>query len=391
MSFGLTDDGLVLPRTADFLQQIRDAYLQDTQLQDVDVESDVLLGIYAGIVAGRLDSLSEIIQAVYDAFDENNANGVQLTNIQRLRGISRKGGTKSRVPLTLTGAPNAEIGVGLVVQGGGPTNTARWVTLADVVLSNSGTGFVVAEAEEVGATAADPGVVTVIVTPVTGLTSVTNAAAATPGADFESDDRLRLRGATSLQRPGAHTPGALTAAVLAITEVTDALVIDNPDNADAVIEGLTIPAHSYLVVVLPDPLSTETQSQVLQTIFDNVHFGVKPAGSDVTDTLTDSDTGTELLVGVNYGTTLSVSVAATLTLAPNYALADVEADLDAALQAYLGSIGMGDPLRLLTLCQLASTVPGIIGATFTINGTAADLEPTGAEKIGAISLTATEA
>ena len=58
---------------------------------------------WSQIVADRLGSLSEALQAIYDARDPNNATGVQLSSLALAVGVERHDATPSRVVCTLTG------------------------------------------------------------------------------------------------------------------------------------------------------------------------------------------------------------------------------------------------------------------------------------------------
>ncbi len=368
----LTDAGLDALRTEDFITEIRAAYISEAQLPEgTNIDDDVLLGIFVAVIAARLDSVSQGEQAVYDAFSEGNASGAQLDNINAIRGVRRLAGVKSRVPGTLSGTNGAVIAEGVIVQGGGDDGAARWVSLESVTISG-GTASVTFEAEEVGATTVDAGTAN-IVTPRAGLDSATFGSPVSVGSATESDGDFRLRGAQSVAAPGAHTPSALVAALLALDGITDVLVLDNPDTIPQTLNGVLVPAHRHIVYILPNPLSSERETAVLNALTANLHFSTATGATDVTRVNTVPNNNTQYTVGFDYGTLVSVDVVATLSLESNTALADADASLETALNAYLTGLQLGESVRLLQLCNLAADIDGIIGATFTINGSAADL------------------
>ncbi len=386
----LTDTGLVVERLAELRTIMQQAYQDDPAVTaTIDFENDLVVGILIDILADRLDSTGQLVQAVYDAFDENGASGLQLTNLLRIVGLSRTAATKGTAPAQLTGTAGTGIGAGLVVEGGGTDGRARWVTTTDATIAAGGTVDVTVTAQDAGAIpalATDP---VSIVTPIPGLDSAAFTASASQGAADETDDAARARRAVSTQAAGSHTVGALLADVLAVAGVQYGLVIDNPDNVAATVQGVLLPAHSYLVVVLPNPVPAQTSTELLQAIYDNVHIGVRTAATDVTQVITDTNgTGAQLTVGFDYGTELTATIVGTFTLAAGTTSADVVATLSESVNAHIATLQLGDALRHLTLCQLAAAVPGVLAATFTINGSAADLEANANQRVASFTLAA---
>jgi hypothetical protein len=120
-----------------------------------------------------------------------------------------------------------------------------------------------------------------IVTPVSGWTGVTNVADASAGRDAETDDQLRVRRAQSIQLSAGVSIGSIRSKVLALEYVESAAVIDNPDNHIAIVEGVSLPGNSFLVILSPDTLTTEQQAEVMRLLYDNTPIGVRTAGTDV--------------------------------------------------------------------------------------------------------------
>ncbi|HZI43960.1 MAG TPA: baseplate J/gp47 family protein, partial [Ilumatobacter sp.] len=130
---GLSDAGLVVPRTADFLDVIRESYASDTNIA-VDWDDDLVLGSLTAIMAQQLGQVSEALQAVYDAGDLNGAAGVQLSNLAMLVGVRRKAATKAQATVTLTGTVGTVLTVGRLMEGGGVDGRARWALTEDVTI-----------------------------------------------------------------------------------------------------------------------------------------------------------------------------------------------------------------------------------------------------------------
>jgi len=135
MTFGLSDEGFEVPRTADFLKQIENDYSTNTGLE-IDYERDTFLGQMRAIVAARLGEVADAAQAVYDTIDPANATGAQLDNLGILVGVPRKLATFSQAIVALSGVVGTTILAGRIVQGGADTAT-RWRLDDDIVLETA--------------------------------------------------------------------------------------------------------------------------------------------------------------------------------------------------------------------------------------------------------------
>ena len=370
--YGISDEGYTAPRAADFLTLIRSAFEERTGLV-IEWDNDTFLGNLTAIMAEQLGDLAEASQAVYDAFDVNNATGLQLDNLALLVGVTRTEATYSTVLLTLTGTSGTIIREGALVQGGGPDGTTRWATTEDVTISG-GTATVIAQAEDPGAVEADAGELTTIVTPFSGWTSVTNADPATAGEERESDAALRKRRQQSLQTGGSRSLNAIRAAILALDGVEAATVIENTSIASAVVEGLTLAAKSIAVIVYPSTLTDDQKAGVAQAIYETIPAGISTNGTDVVATVTGLD-GFSKTVKFDYASALEVDVAITVNLADGYELEDVEEPVQEAVSDYFLTLGVGDAVRRLSILALVAAIDGIDGAVLLLNGGAVDIVP----------------
>lgn len=362
----LTSTGFNALRTADFLTLLQNEFVELAGLPvGTEFTDDLLLSVFAGIAAGALGDVAQGPQAIYDGFSVN-ARNAQLDNVMGIVGVRRKRGNKSRVPVTLTGTSGQVLAAGIVIQGGGTNGTARWVSLAAVTLTG-GTAVATFEAEEVGATTVVAGAAS-IVTPREGLTSAAFGSPVDLGTARETDDLLRVRGLVSTAPAGAHTIPAILSAVLAVEGVEDAFFIDNPDTTQQTVSGIALAARRHQLFVLPNPLSSAVQTNLLDAIAQNIPPGTITAATDVTRLEVHAPTGSSYLIGFDYGTELTVNVVATLTLEAGTALADALASLQELVTAFVANLRMGDGLTQIQLCTLAGQVAGVREATFTVNG-----------------------
>lgn len=372
MTGSLTAAGLVVPRAADLRATFRAAYEASTGLV-IDWDRDTVLGPVSVLVSEREGALAELLQAVYDGWDRGAAQGAQLDGLGLLIGLPRKGATRGAVVLTLTGTAGTVIPAGSLVQGGGADGRARWEIPDDVTLTG-GTATVTARAVEPGAIVATAGQVAVIVPPVSGWSSVTNAADAAPGTDIEGDAAYRARQQDSLQVSAGRSIGGIEAAVLAVEGVESAVAVENDTATAATVGGVVLEAHSFGVIVWPEPLADDVLEAVALAIYARKPAGIKSIGFDALITVTSSSTTTT--IRLDYADATTVDVVIGLTMESGWAVADVEDAIDDALALLFGGLGIGDPVRRLDIYGILAAIEGIAAVpTLTLNGSAADITP----------------
>jgi hypothetical protein len=384
MAFGLFDEGLVLPRAADFLESIAGAYAERTG-ERPDWDRDEVLGALRAVVALELDELSQFIQSIYDAWDENNATGVQLENIAAMfPGISRKVPTRSVVELSISGDPNTIIPSGFLVQGGGTDGLARWALRDTTQIPPSGAlDGVVAEAVETGPIQASAGEITKIVNLVDGWDAATNPDIATPGLDRETDDALRKRRRESLQIVGGRSLGAILGNVKALPFIGDGFAVENTDSATQTVQGITLPPHSLAIVVLPSTLTTDQEETLAKTIYNLVPVGIEVFGTE-SATVLGAD-GLSKDVAWNYPVEILVTTQWAIRPEPGFAFSTLSAGVQQATVDFFGQLGIGEPVRILAMIRFVTdAVPGIQKLVLTLNLGLADIE-TAANEIAVFS------
>lgn len=377
--------GLTVPRAADFLDQIRAAYETQTGLS-IDWDRDTFLGAISVVMADRLGELSDLLLGIYGARDPNNAFGIQLDAIGSLFDLIREGATYSTVTMTLAGTAGAVIPDGTIFMGGGTDGLARWQTISTVTLDGLGAGSVSARNLVTGRITANPGTITTIVTPVAGLSSVTNAAAAVPGIAQELDDAYRLRINTDKQGTNAGTVPAIRRACLALGDVQQCLVLENTALTTATVLGLSMPGKSVAVVVYPAQDTVAKQEALARTLYESgAAAGIEPVGS-VTALVTGDD-GIDHTVKWSTAAEVTVNVVIVVTVATGYTLAGITPGLEAAIEARNALLRVGQPVRYNTvLCDLLG-VEGVDDiTTLTLAGSASNYV-TGALEIAVLNPT----
>jgi len=345
LTAGLSSTGFT-PKTAVEIADEMAATQRATIDPTLDTSAESVVGNLNAVTATKLRELWELAELVYGARSPRNASFAALDDLCAITGTTRAPATKGTVSLRLTVAAGRTIPAGSVAHVAGDT-TNRWVTLADAV---NGTGSsaqitVAAEAETAGVRLAYAGTLTVIATPVSGWSAVTNLADATPGRAVETDAALRLRREREIQGPGAGTVGAITAALSAVASVRQAVVFENP--TDTTVDG--IPPHSFEALVLGG-----TDAAIRAALWKAKPAGIRAYGSTSGTTL-DTE-GVARVVAFTRPTELSVYV--TLAVGARRDTYAGDAAVKAAVVAWGDTLLAGDPVRI---ARVIETVMGVAG------------------------------
>ncbi len=211
---------------------------------DINLDPNSIDGETLGIFAESASNLDLLAQAIYQSFDPAQATAAALSRLVTLNGINRMLGTFSLVALTCTGTAGTDIPAGSLVNSA--DGSSQWATLDDAVIGDGGTVVVSAACTVIGPVVAASGALTSIATPLYGWQTVTNASAAIPGTNTETDEALRARRNQSTATPSQGIIDGIFGAILNIEGVTAAVLYENPSNET---DGNGLPPHSMNLVV----------------------------------------------------------------------------------------------------------------------------------------------
>jgi len=141
MAFGVTEEGFVLKRLPDILQESREAAASIfgdlvPPGDVVDTTDSSALGRLINLDSEGDSELWEAMQEVYSAFDPNTATGIALDNLVAYGGLFRFDESFSIVALILKGDFNTNIASGSFVES--PSTSNRFATNSDVTLDLEG-------------------------------------------------------------------------------------------------------------------------------------------------------------------------------------------------------------------------------------------------------------
>lgn len=237
----ITSAGITAPTYADILASLQ-ASAQLVYGADVYLGADTQDGQMLGIFAKGMSDVNDACIAVFNQLSPQTAQGVGLSSIVKLNGIARNIASNSQVDVLIGGSVGTVITNGVV----GDVNGNSWNLPTLITIPSAGQILITATAVDPGAIAANPGQVNIINSPTRGWSTVTNPSAASLGAPVESDAALRVRQAQSVALPALTVLAATTAAIEAITGVTEVKPYENDTNTTDV-NGL--PPHSIAMVV----------------------------------------------------------------------------------------------------------------------------------------------
>lgn len=208
---------------------------------DAYLGSDSQDGELLGLLGAALDDVNGECVAAYNAYSPATAMGVGLDANVKINGIRRKSPTFSTAPVLCVGPFGTTVNGGIIGDAAGNS----W-TLPNFTIDISGQIVVTATCLVPGAILAPIGSINQIKTQTFGWQSVSNTAAAVPGAPVETDPQLKARQAVSTMQPAASPFEAVQANVWALPAIIRMQGYENVTNAP---DANGIPGHSIAIVV----------------------------------------------------------------------------------------------------------------------------------------------
>ncbi len=272
--FGITNEGFTRKKLDTLLQELEDEH-KAIFGDNFNVSPASPDGQVIGVISGSNADLWELAEEAYNAFNPSAAAGIPLSNLVQLNFITRLPATFSRVQLTITGTANTVIPIGSLVSTS-DTND-QFATEVAITLDGGGNGSVFASAVLTGPIQALAGTVTVIDTPLTGWSTVTNSADAAEGTNEETDPDLRARREQSVANNAQAILDAIFSGVANIAGVTSVTVLENDTD---ITDGNGLPPHSFQVIVVGG-----VDADIGQAIWENKPAGITSFGTTTTPIL----------------------------------------------------------------------------------------------------------
>ncbi len=344
LAYGLSVTGFQLKPLSQILTELQEAI--DGQFGSGTWDDNPVIQYLGTILGGREADVWELLEAIYLAAFPDTAQGVDLSYAVTTTGQSRLPATASVATVVFTGTAATVIPSGFQasVQGTG----AVFETAQSYTIGAGGTVSGTMSAVVTGAIAAPANSLSVIVTPVSGLTSLSNPADAAIGNATETDAQLRGRRAQDLISAIGGTATAVQNALMQVPGVSFASCLQNrTDTTDA--NG--VPPHSIHAFVIGG-LSADIASAI---------WTANAAGADTygsqSATITDSEGNLQTIYWDSAADT-PVYVVVQRTTDSAYP-ADGDAQVVSAILGYAATLGLGDSIFNWRVAAALAGIPGI--------------------------------
>lgn len=374
--YGITDQGVQVPRVADWLAFMRQEFEGEVN-ETVDFDgASKSIGLILAIAATGLGEVSQATQLIASQNDRNAARGIAVDNLGSYTLTPRLNATRSLVTITCTGTNGTAIAQGKQVRDN--VTGEVWRSRADATITG-GSVDVEFEAVNLGPITAAPGDITEIRTAVSGWTGAINNASAIPGRARETDNQYNIRQITDLARDSANTALSVRANLLTIgntddsesgTAVQAVAIIENDLPETQTVEGVSLPRNSVAAYIYPQSVDTTYRSEIAEKLWRFVTSGTTLVGTE-TATVIDA-AGREKTVKWNWVAAEPVNITVNATVFPGGNTADVQARIEQAITDYFASLAVGQDVSRLDLIgdisDLNKPTPIIKTSTLLING-----------------------
>lgn len=316
----------------------------------LNVRPTSVVGVFNGVIATKLSELWDVGNDVWSSQNPDTAQGASLDQLCQLTGVSRLPALQSTVTLSLTGTPSTPIAALRRVKHNA-TGTF-WTNPLSAVIGAASTVSVAFTSEDYGPIQALAGTLTIIDTPVSGWTTVTNPLDAAIGQDGESDADLRIRRTRLLSASGKATVDSIQAAMLGVAGVLAAKVLENPTSST---DANGLPSKSFEAIV---DVGSAVATAIAQAVWNTKPIGISAYGTTTAAAL-DVLGGTRIMA---YTPATSKNIYLAVTALTGSGFSGATADFVAAYESYEASLNIDDNVSYNALIS-RSFVTGVLDIT----------------------------
>lgn len=210
-----------------------------------NTDPETLQGQLIGLLAQALETSDNSIIDMFNGTVIYTAINEQIDYLASNLQIYRKDAINTEVSVTLTGVNGTIIPAGSVAE---DTNGNKFQLKDEVTIPVSGTIAGIMVAEEEGAIVVLQNTLTKIVTVIAGWETINNATDGVTGVPAETDQEFRNRYLSSVKLNSVSQVGSIRAALLSISDIQDAIVVQNDEDTSQTIDGLSINPHTIVCV-----------------------------------------------------------------------------------------------------------------------------------------------
>ena len=210
-------------------------YIRENFKYNYSLRPDTVDGMIILVFVFLLSLMWQQLEAVYNAFIPSKADGISLDNVNELRGIYRRGATKSSATVKFYGLSDTFIPEDFTVSNSSTADKFTTLYGGSIPVTESGYGYLDLEvySNVKGPIPVLPNTIDMIETPLSGLLSVINEQEGKIGREVENDIDFRTRANIELALYGKGTLSAIKSNIVQISNIipTNVTVKDNDTNA----------------------------------------------------------------------------------------------------------------------------------------------------------------
>lgn len=356
----ITPSGVIIPDTSKIVSQTQ-SELND-RLGGIEITPESPAGRLVEMIAQMFSTVIGINAQNANQYNLDFASGQFLDAIASNFMLSRKGSSRSRVEVTLTGEAGTTIPAGSLAM---TEDTRQTFSLdTDVTLPSpdggaliqSATGWMTAT--EDGPVACNVGQLTIIQTRVNGWNSIVNNSAAQLGTVKESDTDLRNRIKASKPYGRCFTESCY-ARIMEISGVSSCAVLENGYGYEKLINGVVLSPHSIFVCV--DGYGESNKDAIARAIYET-----KTCGCGFTDLWSGNDyvhriNVTDENTNAQYTMIIHTPESLACTVKVNTNVTSYNAKIKDLVSGYCSSIPIGGKLNAFDLAKyLISEIPDMV-------------------------------
>ena len=238
----INENGLLIDEFSTIYNRLADKF-KLIYGQDINLEQNSPDGQLLGIITNEIYDLQTLILHIYNSFDPDLAQGVELNKLLKLIAQTRRASTKSIVDITIVANANVTLPADYTII---DENKNEWVINAETTLI-AGTNIVSFNAVNFGAIEASANTINDVVTVFPEIISVNNALPAEVGRDEESDVLLRKRRNNLLSVNSNSTIAGIYSKLFLLDTVTDAVIYENATDTYDALKDLN--AHTLWCII----------------------------------------------------------------------------------------------------------------------------------------------
>lgn len=358
---------------------------------DIDTSEQSILGKFIRIDARDDRRLYQLAEALYYSRFPNTAVGISLDRVCALAGITRKSASYARHVVRVCGTSGHIIDAGTRFKS--DNGIIFWCTQTKTIdkidLTNDMTTHyadITVESETPGS-AGNVTSINSLVEVDPNITAVLYIEAELLGQDEETDAELRERFAKVVQGLGTNSRTSIIAALLKLSYIDDAIIIDNNLSADKVISNnLTVSGRSYGIIL--KAADDEHSLEIAQVIFSKQPLGIVQSGT--TSVSVTDESSTEHTVKFSYARDKVVNISVNCKVSDSFNSDD---ELRTAIYEAVGGLKIGDNVIISTFYKYIYNISGIIEVTeLKLNNGTSNIEIAQDEiaRLGSVVITYTE-